>query len=147
MYETQKQVYCEKKTGLCRLVRYILHTDKTNAEMIIEIQKVAIDYQKVAIDPENPAIDPKNRLLTLEIRLLTLKIRLLNPQINLLRTQLILFNEFKYEGVFGRNDIAKLISISYSSAGDLISKLKDSGLIIEVKGQGKGKYCFAKKKN
>ena len=60
MYETQKQVYCEKKTGLWRLVRYILHTDKTNAEMIIEIQKVAIDSQKVAIDPENPAIDPEN---------------------------------------------------------------------------------------
>ena len=43
---------------------------------------------------------------------------------------------------FGRNDIATLTEISYSSAGELIVKLKDSGLIEEVKGYVKGKYHF-----
>ena len=115
--------------------------------MIIEIQKVAIDSQKVAIDPKNPAIDPKNPAIESPNQSIENAINSLEANKNTKSKVLILFNEFKYEGVFGRNDIAKLISISYSSAGDLISKLKDSGLIIEVKGQGKGKYCFAKKKN
>ena len=53
-----------------------------------------------------------------------------------------LFKAYGNEGVFGRNDIATLTEISYSSAGELIVKLKDSGLIEEVKGYVKGKYHF-----
>ena len=54
----------------------------------------------------------------------------------------MLFRAYGNEGLFGRNDIATLTATSYSSAGELIVKLKDSGLITEVKGSGKGKYRF-----
>ena len=55
---------------------------------------------------------------------------------------ILLFKAYGNEGIFGRNDIATLTATSYSSAGELIVKLKDSGLITEVKGSGKGKYRF-----
>ena len=90
-------------------------------------------------------------------KLLKLKTRLLNPKIRLLRQPSIqlnvskntrskvmaLFKTYGNEGIFGRSDIATVTAASYSSAGDLIVKLKDSGLIVEVKGHGKGKYRFS----
>ena len=56
---------------------------------------------------------------------------------------ILLFRVYGNEGVLGRNDIATVTETSYSSAGELIVKLKDSGLIVEVKGHGKGKYRFS----
>ena len=53
-----------------------------------------------------------------------------------------LFKAYGNVGVFGRSDIATVAATAYSSAGELITKLKASGLIAEVKGQGKGKYRF-----
>ena len=57
-----------------------------------------------------------------------------------------LFKTYGNEGIFGRSDIATVTAASYSSAGELIVKLKDSGLIVEVKGHGKGKYRFSENK-
>ena len=54
-----------------------------------------------------------------------------------------LYKAYGNEGVFGRSDIATVTAASYSTAGELIVKLKASGLIEEVKGQGKGKYRFS----
>lgn len=57
----------------------------------------------------------------------------------------ILFNEYMFETIFGRADIMKKFNMASSSAGKMLNKLKDSGIIEPVSGYGKGKYRFAKR--
>lgn len=122
--------------------------------MIIEIQKVAIDSQKVmiapkkvAIAPEKVAIDSENPAVGYPNLAIENAINSLEANKNTKSKVLMLFTEFKYESAFGRQDIVLLTGDSQTAAGSLIKKMKNSELIVEVKGQGKGKYCFAKKKN
>ena len=55
-----------------------------------------------------------------------------------------LYSEFGAKQRFGRGDISDTCGMSYSAAGSLIDKMKKHKLIEEVKGYGKGKYCFVK---
>lgn len=57
----------------------------------------------------------------------------------------ILFDLYGYEHIFSRADIVYQFSMASSSSGKLINKLKDTGFIQAVSGQGKGKYRFIKK--
>lgn len=57
----------------------------------------------------------------------------------------ILFNHFNDGSFFSRKDIKELCNLTDSPAGDLLNKMKKANLIIEVKGQGKGKYRFIEK--
>lgn len=56
-----------------------------------------------------------------------------------------LFEIYGTEQFFGRFDVAGRLNIAYSSAGDLISKMKETNIIEAVQGYGKGKYKFIKK--
>lgn len=56
---------------------------------------------------------------------------------------LMLFREFGYEGIFGRQDVASLTGESQTAAGGLITKLKESGIINLIEGYGKWKYRFS----
>ena len=56
-----------------------------------------------------------------------------------------LFNEYMFETIFSRADIMKKFNMASSSAGKMLNKLKDSGIIEPVSGYGKGKYRFSKK--
>lgn len=53
-----------------------------------------------------------------------------------------LFAHMNFDGVFGRNDIMEITSVSITAAGNLLNKLKEAELIEPVTGQGKGKYKF-----
>lgn len=53
-----------------------------------------------------------------------------------------LYAQMGFDGIFGRSDIANIIGGSVTSAGKLISKLKEASLIEAVSGHGKGKYRF-----
>lgn len=54
----------------------------------------------------------------------------------------MLYAQMGFDGIFGRSDIANIIGGSVTSAGKLISKLKEACLIEAVSGHGKGKYRF-----
>ena len=96
------------------------------------LEEVAIASRKVAIESKNVTIEEAiNRL---EVNK--------NTKAKVLR----LFQEFGYEGVFGRKDIASLTGDSQTAAGGLIKKMKEADLIVEVKGYGKGKYIFQNSK-
>ena len=107
-----------------------LNYGKSIENLVIDSKNQAIKTENTAIESQNPAIETA--------------ISKMNANKNTRNKAVVLFKAYGTEGVFGRNDIATLISTSYSSAGELIAKLKDSGLITEVKGQGKGKYKFNK---
>ena len=49
---------------------------------------------------------------------------------------------FGKETIFGRKEIAEILNISLTGAGDLIAKMFDAGLLEPVKGHGKGQYKF-----
>ena len=53
-----------------------------------------------------------------------------------------LFEEEQFVNVFGRSDVEKLLGLAHTQASDFIKKLKEYGIIREVKGFGKGKYQF-----
>ncbi len=84
-------------------------------------QKMAIGDKKVAID---------ERIATLKMKSQTKE--------NILK----LYSLYGNNKFFGRTDVSSACSISYTAAGNLISKMKDNYLIEEVKGHGKGKYIF-----
>ena len=108
-------------------------------------EKAAIGPEKVAIGPENPAIEAENPAIEPENPAIEIAINNMNANKNTKNKAMALFKAYGNDGVFGRNDIATLTVTSYSSAGELVAKLKDSGLIEEVRGQGKGKYRFVKR--
>ena len=105
-----------------------LNYGKSLEEVAIASEKVAIGPEKVAIGPENPAIE--------------IAINNIDANKNTKNKAVALFKAYGNKGVFGRRDIILLTGDSQTAAGNLVRKLKASGLIEEVRGQGKGKYRF-----
>ena len=89
------------------------------------------DGQNMAIDTKNMAIRNKNMAID------ELKFNI-QTKTNIKK----LYERVGTEIVFGRRDVSNICGISYSAAGNLISKMRENGLIDEVKGYGKGKYRF-----
>ncbi|MCD7750655.1 MAG: putative DNA binding domain-containing protein [Lachnospiraceae bacterium] len=52
------------------------------------------------------------------------------------------YEKVGYSQPFGRAEIMNIISVSSYSAGELIKKMREAGLIEPVDGRGKGKYQF-----
>ncbi len=52
------------------------------------------------------------------------------------------YEKLGYSQPFGRAEIMNIISVSSYSAGELIKKMREAGLIEPVDGRGKGKYQF-----
>ena len=86
-------------------------------------------------ESENTAIHKEN--VAIEARIAGFKLKKQTKN-NILK----LFSEFGYNDIFGRQAVSDICGISYSAAGDLISKMKKHELLEEVKGFGKGKYRF-----
>lgn len=55
---------------------------------------------------------------------------------------LTLYELYKDGTVFGRTDVMSAINITPSPASELIQKMLSKGIIMPVKGLGKGKYRF-----
>lgn len=49
---------------------------------------------------------------------------------------------FPEGAVFGRTEVMKVLGLKASGASDLLMKLRKSGIVEAVSGQGKGKYRF-----
>ena len=92
------------------------------------IEKLAIASEKLAVAPKKVAIEDA--------------INSMKANKNTKSKALMLFREFGYEGIFGRQDVALLTGESQTAAGGLITKLKESGIISLIEGYGKGKYQF-----
>lgn len=106
-----------------------------NLNYNVPIEKVLIDSQKVAVDGEKV-------LMTSENLSIQNAIDGLNANKNTKEKAEILFAQMEFDGIFGRNDIMEILSISITAAGNLLNNLKNAGLIEAVSGYGKGKYKF-----
>ena len=55
-----------------------------------------------------------------------------------------LFEEFSYDGIFGRSMVMKLLGLKPSGASKFLANLIKAEIIEPVSGHGKGKYRFSK---
>ena len=93
------------------------------------IEKLTIASEKLAIEPQKVAIEDV--------------VNSMKANKNTKSKALMLFREFGYEGIFGRQDVASLTGESQTAAGGLITKLKESGIISMIEGYSKRKYRFS----
>ena len=95
---------------------------------LIETEKVAFEQDKVAFEAKKVAFE---RSIS--------EMKINTPTKDKV---LVLFDRFEYERAFSRSDLIQMFDIASSSAGKIICRLKDVGLIKAVSGLGKGKYKF-----
>ena len=101
---------------------------------------------KMLIDPEKVAVDEENVLIESENLSIQNAIDRLNATKSTKEKARSLFSQMKSDGIFGRNDIMQITGISITAAGNLLTNLKNAGLIEAVSGYGKGKYKFIEPK-
>lgn len=92
----------------------------------VNVTKVTIEDGNVAIAPDHVAIGRVNA-----------------SQATIEKAKAVYAN-MGFDSIFGRSDIAAITNDSVTAAGNLITKLKNAGLIEAVSGYGKGKYKFIK---
>lgn len=109
----------------------------------IDNENRAIEAKKQAIDSENRAIEAKKQAIESKNQAIETRIEGLGFNINTKNNVVILYSRLGTRGIFGRGIVSDVCGISYSAAGMLLSKMKEHGLVEEVKGRGKGKYKFA----
>ena len=95
----------------------------------------AVNAAKVTIEDENVAIAPDHVAIEVAIG------KLNASQATIEKAKAVYVN-MGIDGIFGRSDIAAITNDSVTAAGNLITKLKNAGLIEAVSGYGKGKYQF-----
>lgn len=99
-----------------------------NYGITVNTTKVTIEDEYVAITPNHVAIE--------------IAIEELNVSQRTIEKAKAVFANMGVDGIFGRSDIAAITKDSVTAAGNLITKLKNAGLIETVSGYGKGKYKF-----
>ena len=103
-----------------------------------------VPIEKVPVGPEEVAVGEKNMLIEAQKLSIQKAINSLDAKKNIKENAMRLFIQMGIDGIFGRSDIMDIVGISITAAGNLITKLKDAGLIQAVSGYGKGKYKFNK---
>lgn len=91
---------------------------------------------------ENLAIETENLAIEAEKLAIEVAIERLNANANTIRKAKAIFSKIGTDLVFGRSDVAAITNSTVTAAGNLISKLKEAGVIEAVIGYGKGKYKF-----
>lgn len=109
---------------------------------LIEEEKVRISPgidlikdEKVAIGPEKESFEDERAVFNKRLN----KTKFSAPT---KKKIIILFESVGYSGIFGRSDIVRFTGTSLTSAGNLLNKMKEMGIIEQVRGYGKGKYQF-----
>lgn len=107
--------------------------------------KVAFDDEKVVFDDEEVVFGDEKIALDDETAAFGQSLAGLNANTPTKKKARILFEQYGYERIFGRAELIRLFGGAPSSAGKLLKKLRDAGMLESVSGQGKGKYRFSRR--
>ncbi len=99
----------------------------------------AVGEEKVVLEQEKVAFEAKKAAFERSIS----ELKLNKPTKDNI---LSLFESFGYDVPFSRADVIELCGLAPSSAGKMLSKIKEFDLIVPVTEQGRGKYIFIKAK-
>lgn len=104
-----------------------LHISGLLNEEKVDIEKRKVDIQRTKVDIEN-VFSAKNNEFSLK------------TTVHIHR----LFEEFGFDGIFGRSAVMELLELKSLGASKLLSNLVQADIIELVSGYGKGKYKFKK---
>lgn len=109
------------------------------------LQTVIYNNENPAIYDKNPAFEEKKPDLYLK----KLKVEILKAAIDeqkyFTRTKenlLKVYNSVEAGQVFGAPEVKKILNCTITASKDIMKKLRNMGIVTEVKGKGKGKYRF-----
>lgn len=102
-------------------------------------EKGAVGEEKVALEQEKVALEAKKVAFERSIA----ELKLNKPTKDNI---LSLFGNFGYDVPFSRADVIELCGLAPSSAGKMLSKIKELDLIVSATEQGRGKYIFIEAK-
>ena len=100
----------------------------------VDIQDVKVDIEKGKVDIQDIKVDIES-VLSVKGSDFTVK-----TMAHIHR----LFEEFGFDGVFGRSAVMEILELKSSGASKLLSNLVQADIIEPVSGHGKGKYKFKK---
>ena len=100
----------------------------------------AVGEEKVVLEQEKVAFEAKKAAFERSIS----ELKLNKPTKDNI---LSLFESFGYDVPFSRADVIGLCGLAPSSAGKMLSKIKEFDLTVPVTEQGRGKYIFIEAKN
>lgn len=106
-----------------------------NLNYNVPLETAGDGHSKVAIDRDNLTIEESKVAIEIAIDGLNAKQPIKNKALSV-------FNQMGFTEVFGRTEVSQVTGDSVTSAGSLIKRLYESGLVKPVTGQGKGKYKF-----
>ncbi len=102
----------------------------------IKKDEITIVFEaKALIEGEKPSIEARKKAFLQIIE----NVEGYSPSLNNL---VMIFDSFYDAEFFSRKDIMEVCGIQVSSAGEVLSKLKETRVIEPVVGHGKGKYRF-----
>ena len=88
-------------------------------------------------DLENEKVAKESKKVNLEKILLETKIS------NIMHNHIInIFDELDYNQVFGRKKVMEITGCGKTQTSEIMNVMKNSKVIMEVKGKGRGKYIF-----
>lgn len=113
--------------------------EKGMEKAVVTFVKSAIDAKKSVFGVEKPVFDTRK----LEIESLKSAIDKKLYKEPTKKNIIQVYESIDTNQIFGASDVAKILDCAPSTAGEIMSKLREMNVIRAVKGKGKGKYRFA----
>ena len=111
-----------------------LHISGLLNEVKVDIEDAKVDVENGKVDIQQTKVDIEN-VFSAKSNEFSVKTR-----VHIRR----LFEEFGFDGIFGRSAVMELLELKSSGASKLLSNLVHADIIEPVSGYGKGKYKFKK---
>ena len=103
--------------------------------------RMFVNYKKSDIEDKKPYIGGEKS----DIRIMHIYQERIQELSSIVQAQVLkMYNTFGVEQVFGRSDVEKILDLKSSRTSELLKKLQEAGIIVPIKGHGKGKYSFLK---
>ena len=121
------------------------NSDRYLENPAIEERNPAIEERNPAIEERNPAIEEGNPAIQTEkLSIEKIKKAFLNKNYreNTKDKILVVYNDIDTNQIFGAPEIERILDCSPTTAKEIMKKIRDMEVVVEVKGSGKGKYRF-----
>ena len=105
----------------------------------------AIKKMNPSIEERNPSIEEKNPSIGLE-KLSAEKVKKAlsnkNYRETTIKSIMAVYNDIDTSQIFGAPEIERILACAPTTAKEIMRKIRDMEVVVEVKGSGKGKYRF-----
>ena len=116
------------------------------------LENLAIEERNPSIQKTNPTIEERNQAIeerntsiqSEKLSIEKLKKAFLNKNYreNTKNNILTVYNDIDTNQIFGAPEIERILDCSPTTAKEIMKKIRDMEVVVEVKGSGKGKYRF-----